>query len=81
MTDVIVKFPFSKINDIDSIIEDITVCYNTLKYKQLKLKDEFISIHFISDHKENYNSIYYYFKNKFKKYDVNNFSIDVLEYR
>ena len=79
MTDVIVKFPFSKINDIDSIIEDITVCYNTLKYKQLKLKDEFISIHFISDHKENYNSIYYYFKNKFKKYDVNNFSIDVLE--
>ncbi len=81
MTDVIVKFPFSKINDVDSIIEDITVCYNTLKYKQLKLKDEFISIHFISDHKENYNSIYYYFKNKFKKYDVNNFSIDVLEYR
>lgn len=80
MTDVIVKFPFSKINDVDSIIEDITVCYNTLKYKQLKLKDEFISIHFISDHKENYNSIYYYFKNKFKKYDVNNFSIDVLEY-
>lgn len=40
MTDVIVKFPFSKINDIDSIINDITVCYNTLKYKQLKLKDE-----------------------------------------
>lgn len=81
MTDVIVKFPFCKVDDIEALIDDVTVCYNTLKYKQLRLKDEFISIHFISEYKENFNSLYYYFKNKFKKYDVKNFSIDVLECR
>lgn len=79
MTDVIVKFPFCKVDDIEALIADVTVCYNTLKYKQLRLQDEFISIHFISEHKENYNSIYYYFRNKFRRHNINDFCIDVLE--